>query len=85
MCDGCSRQVSFHRPHSPYDPPQRFIDRTPLSSLRPVYTCGKDDPLGWDSVFSDNSNGCGPQNLDAWCGAMPVGLNGTPFCWASDL
>ena len=46
--------------HSPYDPPQRFIDRTPLSSLRPVYTCAKDDPLGWDSVFSENSNGSEP-------------------------
>ena len=65
---------SFHRPHSPYDPPQRFIDATPLSSLRPVYTCAKGDPLGWDEVFSNNSpgSGCGPQNLDAWCGAMPA-------------
>jgi arylsulfatase len=67
-------KISFHRPHSPYDPPQRFIDKTPLSSLRPVYTCAKGDPLGWDDVFSDNSdaNGCGPQKLDAWCGAMPA-------------
>jgi arylsulfatase A-like enzyme len=29
-------KVSFHRPHSPYDPPQRFIDATPEASLRPV-------------------------------------------------
>ena len=30
--------------------------------------------MGWDEVFSDNSpgSGCGPQNLDAWCGAMPA-------------
>ena len=68
-------KVSFHRPHSPYDPPQRFIDATPASSLHPVYTCDPSDPLAWDAPFSDNSEvkqGCGPQGLDAWCGSMPA-------------
>ena len=65
-------KVSFHRPHSPYDPPQRFIDKTPLSSLRPVHTCRPGDPLAWDHVFSTNTNGCGPDKLDAWCGTMPA-------------
>ena len=65
-------KVSFHRPHSPYDPPQRLIDATPLSSLRPVYTCKKGDPLGWDSLFATDGAGCGPEKLDAWCGDMPA-------------
>ena len=67
-------KVSFHRPHSPYDPPQRFIDATPAASLRPVYTCDPSDPLAWDATFAVNSNahGCGPDKLDAWCGDMPA-------------
>lgn len=65
-------KVSFHRPHSPYDPPQRLIDATPLSALRPVYTCAKDDPLAWDSDFGVNGQSCGPAKLDAWCGDMPA-------------
>jgi arylsulfatase A-like enzyme len=65
-------KVSFHRPHSPYDPPQRLIDKQPLSSLRPVYTCAKGDPLGWDAVFAINEHGCGPKGKDAWCGDMPA-------------
>ena len=66
-------KVSFHRPHSPYDPPQRLLDATPASVLPPVRTCVAGDPLAWDARFSVNSdaNGCGPQHLDAWCGAMP--------------
>ena len=30
--------------------------QTPLSSLREVQVCAKGDPLGWDEVFSDNSD-----------------------------
>ena len=26
-------KVSFHRPHSPYDPPQRLLDATPESQV----------------------------------------------------
>jgi arylsulfatase A-like enzyme len=65
-------KVSFHRPHSPYDPPQRLIDKQPVSSLRPVHYCAKDDPLAWDSVFADIQHGCNPAKLDAWCGNMPA-------------
>jgi arylsulfatase A-like enzyme len=59
-------------PRIQYDPPQRFIDDISASDLRPVYTCDAADPLAWDAIFANNSNGCGPKNLDAWCGTMPA-------------
>ena len=32
-------KVSFHRPHSPYDPPQRLLDTVRASSLPPYIEC----------------------------------------------
>lgn len=55
-----------------YDPPQRILDNISAASLRPVYTCAEGDPLAWDARFANNADGCGPQNLDAWCGTMPA-------------
>ena len=59
-------KVSFHRPHSPYDPPKRLLDATPESELPPVYA-GSD----WDAPLKGPDAWCGPGDSDAWCGAMP--------------
>jgi arylsulfatase A-like enzyme len=59
-------KVSWHRPHSPYDPPARLLNATPASSLPPVRVSGT-----WDARFAD-TQWCGPSDVDAWCGAMPA-------------
>ena len=57
--------MSFHRPHSPYDPPQRVLDTVNGSRIRhPHYSV--DD---WDTKFATASE-CGPSHADAWCGRM---------------
>jgi arylsulfatase A-like enzyme len=72
-------KVSFHRPHSPYDPPARLLNATTVESLPPIVTGGN-----WDSRYRGMANestsaaGCGPTGTtgatgkDAWCGLMPV-------------
>lgn len=63
-------KVSFHRPHSPYDPPERLLNATPASALPPQHVGGN-----WDSVFRGGEGdppGCGPSDNDAWCGEMPA-------------
>lgn len=59
-------KVSFHRPHSPYDPPARLLNATPASELPPVRVGGN-----WDSIYAGPPL-CGPSDQDAWCGAMPA-------------
>lgn len=58
-------KVSFHRPHSPYDPPQRWFDRVDPQGLTPPAVGGN-----WDAIYKNNSTGCGRGKPDAWCGAM---------------
>ena len=63
-------KISFHRPHSPYDPPARVLNATKIEDLPPVMLA-KD---GWDTVFRGGPSdppGCGPADLSAWCGLMP--------------
>lgn len=61
-------KVSFHRPHSPYDPPKRFLDSTPQLQKPPAVTSG-----GWDSKYRDCSD---RGEHDHWCGeASPSDLN----------
>ena len=55
---------SFHRPHSPYDPPARVFNAT-AQPPSPI-TGGN-----WDKNFTTNSAWCGPSSPDAWCGSMP--------------
>jgi arylsulfatase A-like enzyme len=62
-------KVSFHRPHSPYDPPARLLNATKLADLAPMITGGN-----WDQRFrglKGDPPGCGP-TTDAWCGLMPT-------------
>ena len=52
-------KISFHRPHSPYDPPVRVLNATKASDL-PTVQLAVD---GWDNVFrggADDPPGCGP-------------------------
>jgi arylsulfatase len=58
-------KASFHRPHSPYDPPARLLNATDVALLPPMRVGGN-----WDAQFA-NTSGCGPSDPDAWCGAMP--------------
>jgi arylsulfatase A-like enzyme len=62
-------KVSFHRPHSPYDPPQRVLDKVSVDDLPPLIT-----GTNWDALYDQTqtpSDECGPSNADAWCGRMP--------------
>lgn len=68
-------KVSFHRPHSPYDPPQRFLDMIDPSKLPPVRV-----GAAWDEEYR-NSSSCGGD--DAWCGEFPA--NATKYSRASYL
>lgn len=64
-------QISFHRPHSPYDPPERLLKQT-LQRKLPEMVVSTD---GWDDMFRGGPGdppGCGPSNNDAWCGLMPA-------------
>lgn len=55
-------KVSFHRPHSPYDPPQRLLDITPALSTSPSISTD-----GWDEQYKYcDSRG----NRDQWCGVV---------------
>lgn len=61
-------KVSWHRPHSPYDPPQRLLDTVSSDMLPPIRTATD----GWDNRFRGPDLGCGPKDADAWCGEMPA-------------
>lgn len=57
-------KVSFHRPHSPYDPPARLLNAT--MGVPPLYAGGN-----WCERYTRNGAWCGPSDADAWCGTMP--------------
>ena len=59
-------KVSFHRPHSPYDPPMRVLNEFNETKLPPVVA-----GTGWDAEFQGPNQWCGPNLADAWCGEMP--------------
>lgn len=62
-------KISFHRPHSPYDPPQENIDfvknNYDLDTITSILHGNE-----WDTRFAVNNKFCGPHNDDAWCGWM---------------
>ena len=79
-------KVSFHRPHSPYDPPQRLLDAIRAADLHPMARCapvelggGSSSPSStcWSERFRGNVSAGDPPGCevtpDAWCGAMPDG------------
>lgn len=71
-------KVSFHRPHSPYDPPAAVLNATKNLPLPPV-TVGD----GWDD---DYRHGKGCMGADAWCGQMPVAdVTNTRQCYRASL
>ena len=59
-------KVSFHRPHSPYDPPERLLNTTLASDLPPIYA-----GTTFDKIWEGPSTFCGPSDPDAWCGKKP--------------
>ena len=71
-------KVSFHRPHSPYDPPFEYFERIPDSIVNIPYEGGN-----WDERFQGPDDDCGPSKSEAWCGKMP--LNETMFSRKSYL
>eukprot|EP00049_Salpingoeca_infusionum_P014912 m.285382 g.285382 ORF g.285382 m.285382 type:complete len:718 (+) comp15775_c2_seq4:31-2184(+) len=60
-------KVSFHRPHSPYDPPRRVFLNITDNELPAIHA-----DVNWDQKFKKNQ-WCGPEFPDAWCGEMPPG------------
>jgi arylsulfatase len=68
-------KISFHRPHSPYDPPARVLNATTEAMLPVVQLAKNGQADDWDSVFhggAGHPTGCGPQDPSAWCGVMPL-------------
>eukprot|EP00050_Salpingoeca_kvevrii_P011924 m.18977 g.18977 ORF g.18977 m.18977 type:complete len:686 (+) comp3710_c0_seq2:3-2060(+) len=62
-------KISFHRPHSPYDPPPRVFNAV-RGRIIPVPAVSDT----WDKRFRglpEDPPGCGPWSDDAWCGLMP--------------
>ena len=61
-------KVSFHRPHSPYDPPQRLLDAVSAADVPPT----------WSGAWSASLATCYQRGTasdpapDAWCGEMPA-------------
>eukprot|EP00040_Diaphanoeca_grandis_P008715 m.46182 g.46182 ORF g.46182 m.46182 type:complete len:736 (+) comp20166_c0_seq2:116-2323(+) len=71
-------KVSFHRPHSPYDPPARTMNKFNPAALPPIITGGN-----WDVRFrgeQGDPSGCGPSDADAWCGLMPTNMTDVSRC-----
>tara|TARA_B110001452_G_scaffold198806_1_gene168763 strand:+ start:229 stop:1968 length:1740 start_codon:yes stop_codon:yes gene_type:complete len=71
-------KVSFHRPHSPYDPPQRLLDKVKADELPPMARCEPSvDGVAWCLRFRGNASlgdptGCG-DSREMWCGeALPT-------------
>ena len=78
-------KVSFHRPHSPYDPPRRLLDAVRAEDLAPPVVCDAATSInassdnsghggGWCLRFrgeASDASGCGPSDPNAWCGLMP--------------
>lgn len=58
-------KVSFHRPHSPYDPPARLLEATRASDM-PVPARAVD---GWSERYRECDARSSP---DAWCGEQPA-------------
>jgi len=55
---------SFHRPHSPYDPPQRLIDQINPDLMQDVVYGNN-----WDDKFRNASDCVGQKGTnDTWCG-----------------
>ena len=55
-------KVSWHRPHSSYDPPARLLNATTAAQLPPIRT-SPNKANGWDRVFTGKPGarpGCGP-------------------------
>ena len=58
-------KVSFHRPHSPYDPPARILNQIPASSLPSPHLCakaGSGGPGGGEPAPADDTG-----HSSGWC------------------
>eukprot|EP00948_MAST-09A_sp_MAST-9A-sp1_P001549 g1549.t1 len=60
-------KVSFHRPHSPYDPPMEYYEQIDDDAVGKPKVGGN-----WDALFKNDLEHCGPAFKDAWCGEMPA-------------
>ena len=58
-------KVSFHRPHSPYDPPQRWMEKFRLEDMPAPY-CGGN----WDLPYAIHYNSTPAP--DIWCGDLSL-------------
>ena len=58
-------KVSFHRPHSPYDPPKAWMDQYNPKDMPDPYTGGN-----WDSRYAVHYNGT--PNPGIWCGNISL-------------
>lgn len=63
-------KLSFHRPHSPYDPPQRLLDAVQYDAIPPPARSVD----GWSAHFAtcDQRGTAHKPFPDSWCGEMPA-------------
>eukprot|EP01147_Barroeca_monosierra_P002840 gene2841-5678_t len=74
-------KVSFHRPHSPYDPPHRVFELIKDRGLPPIHVGDH-----WDEIFATDLENCGSAFPDAWCGKMPESMrNNSRLCYAASV
>ena len=55
-------KISFHRPHSPYDPPSRILDSITEEDLPPMVQCTGAGEKPWTAMPSNDSG-----HGDHWC------------------
>jgi len=64
-------KISFHRPHSPYDPPQHAVNYVlnhyNLSHIQHILRSNE-----WGDERYAQNEWCSEENKDAWCGLMNV-------------
>ena len=56
-------KVSFHRPHSPYDPPERWMEQFKPEDMPAPFTGGN-----WDAHYAIHYNGTPDPSI--WCGDL---------------
>ena len=90
-------KISFHRPHSPYDPPQRILDDIPAAALPPSQQCAtvQNNPIPNEPVPANNSGHGASWSLrfrgnatlkDAvGCGAIKSNNGGGPDAWCGKM
>ena len=86
-------KVSFHRPHSPYDPPARLLDAIDPDTLRPQHECRGAAAALADGVTAASHPELFDGHGDTWClkfrgnvsAGDPPGCGDTADAWCGKM